>query len=137
MEFKMTKTVLTSLLPILLIAHLGCGEGSRYPGSELAPDESAAIGRVAYTRLAREQACARPDVGGAPKDVESRMTVLRSATEAEIKPSGCKSNIHPQPLAACISEIARWPCAVDLVKVTVIDSCKLEPLCGVPPEGTL
>ncbi len=133
----MMKIMLTSLATILLVAPLGCGQGSRYPGSELAPDESAAIGRLAYTRLAREQACARPEARGEPKDIESRMTLLRSATEAEIKPSWCKSNIHPQPLAECISKIERWPCDANLAKVTVIDSCNLEPLCGVPPEGTL
>jgi len=133
----MMTRVLTSLATILLVAPLGCGQDSRYPGSELAPDESAAIRQIAYSRLAREQACTPQKARGEPTNIDTRMKVLWRATEAEIKPSWCKSSIHPQHLAECISAIERWPCDVNLAKVTMIDSCKLEPLCGVPPEGTL
>lgn len=116
---------------------LGCGRDARYPGSELAPDESAAMGRIAFTRLTREQACRPRGTTGDGADVEGRMKVLRSATEAEIKPSWCKSNIHPRELDACVSQIQSWPCDVELRKVTLIEMCKVEPLCGVPTEGTL
>jgi hypothetical protein len=125
-----------SALGIVAAALLGCGD-ARYPGSKLEPDESAAIGRIALTRLTREQACRPRGTTGDGSDVEGRMKVLRTATEAEIKPSWCKSNIHPRELDACVSQIQSWPCDVELRKVTLIETCKVEPLCGVPTEGTL
>ncbi len=122
----------------LAAALIGCSRDSRYPGSELAPDESAAIGRIAFTRLTREQACRPRGPTGEGLDVEGRMKVLRSATAAEIKPSWCKSNIHPRELDACVSQIQSWPCDVELRKVTLIETCRAEPLCGVPTtDGTL
>jgi hypothetical protein len=120
-----------------LAATLGCGHDSRYPGSELAPDESAAIGRIALSRLTHEQACRGRGTTGDGSDLEGRMKALRNSTEAEIKPAWCKSNIHPRELDACVSQIQSWPCDVDLKKVTLIETCKLDPLCGVPTEGTL
>ncbi|HSO38895.1 MAG TPA: DUF6184 family natural product biosynthesis lipoprotein [Labilithrix sp.] len=118
-------------LGALALAGLGCGPDSRYPGSEPAPDEAAAIGRIAYTRLTHEQAC-RPS-----GDVDGRLRALRTATEAEIHPSACKSSVHPRQLDACVADIQRWPCDVALRTVTVIEACKTEPLCGVPAEDTL
>jgi hypothetical protein len=116
------------MIGAVAMAVLGCGAGARYPGAGPAPDESAAIGRIAYTRLAHERACQRT----APE-----LAKLRAATEAEIHPASCKSNVHPQQLDACVADIQRWPCDVTLQAVTVIEACKTEPLCGVPPEGTL
>lgn len=113
----------------------GCATGARNPGPDLDPDESAAMGRIAFTRLAREQACHAPSASGG--DVDGRLKLLRTATVAEIKPSWCKSNVHPRELDECVAQIQRWPCDVALMKVTAIESCKVEPLCGVPPEGTL
>lgn len=111
---------------------LGCGADARYPGSQPAPDESAAIGRIAFTRLSREQAC-RPAA-----DVDARLQALRAATEAEIRPTSCKSNVHPRELDACVAAIAHWPCDVALQSVTLIETCQAGPLCGVPTtEGTL
>ncbi|CAN5887058.1 hypothetical protein BH11MYX4_BH11MYX4_52990 [soil metagenome] len=119
-------------------ALLGCARDSRYPGDGPAPDESAALGRIALTRLAHEQACRRPGGPGDGPDVDGRMKELRSATEAEIKPGWCKSNVHPQALDDCLSQIKSWPCDVELKNVTLIETCKVEPLCGVPAtEGTL
>jgi hypothetical protein len=110
----------------------GCGSDARYPGSGPAPDESAAIGRIAFTRLSHEQAC------HSAADPKTRLEALRAATESEIQPSSCKSNVHPRQLDACVADIEHWPCDVALQKVTVIEACKAEPLCGVPTtEGTL
>ncbi|CAN5916452.1 hypothetical protein BH11MYX4_BH11MYX4_21910 [soil metagenome] len=119
-----------------LMAGTGCGRDSRYPGSEPGagdePDESAAIGRIAFTRLTHEQACHRCG------DADGLLKALRTATEAEIRPSACKSNVHPRQLDACVADIQKWPCDVALQKVTVIETCKVEPLCGVPTtDGTL
>ena len=110
---------------------VGCGADARYPGSQPAPDELAAIGRIAFTRLSHEQACHPTN------DVEGRLSALRTATEAEIQPSACKSNVHPRQLDACVADIEHWPCDVALRNVTAIETCKAEPLCGVPTEGTL
>ena len=115
-----------------ILAAVGCGADARYPGSRPAPDDSAAIGRIAFTRLAREQAC-RPVA-----DVDARLSALRAATEAELEPASCKSNVHPRQLDACVAAIEHWPCDVALQRVTAIATCQAAPLCGVPTtEGTL
>jgi hypothetical protein len=108
-------------------------------GVSLAPDESAAMGEIAFARAAREQACGPRMAEGASAgtSMDGRLAFLRTATVAEINPSWCKSNIHPHDLEKCVARIKQLPCNVELKNVTTIEPCNVKPLCGVPPEGTL
>lgn len=118
---------------------VGCARPAADPrandGVPLAPDESAAVGEIAYARMVREQACHRPTAGAA--DVDGRLAFLREATVAEIKPSWCKSNIHPRELQDCVERIRALRCGDELTNVTRIESCNATALCGVPAQGTM
>jgi hypothetical protein len=126
------------VLALLAAAAVGCGRPASDPpsgGVDPGSEEAAAIGKIAYERVVREDACA-PRQGGAP-DLETRISAARSTTASEINPSWCKSNIHPRGLDACLAKIRALPCSVRLDHVTSIEPCNVEPLCGVPAEGTL
>ena len=76
MGIYMNNTCIWAIAAAAAASTAGCGADARYPGSQPAPDESEAIGRIAFTRLSREQAC-RPGA-----DVDARLKALRAATEA-------------------------------------------------------
>jgi hypothetical protein len=118
----------------------GCARPADAPrandGIPIAPDESAAIGDIAYARVVREQACHQLPAEGAG-DVGARLTFLRDSTVAEIKPAWCKSNIHPRELEDCVATIRELPCSAELKSVTSIESCRATALCGVPDQGTM
>jgi hypothetical protein len=131
------RTLLALLGTFAVTAHVACAAGSRFPGTTLAPDEVAAMERIAFARLAHERSCTGRRVSGDATSTDTRLKELVDATEAEVKPSWCKSNVHPSDLAECVSEIQHWPCAVELGKVTAIEACNVDPLCGVPSGNTL
>ncbi|MDB4937743.1 MAG: hypothetical protein JWP87_4715 [Labilithrix sp.] len=136
-------TTTKSLTMCALLTLCACARAPGAPqangGVSLAPDEQAAMGEIAYARVAREQACG-PRMAVASdgaSGLDARLTFLRNATVAEINPSWCKSNIHPRELEECVAKIKQVPCSVELKNVTTIASCNVKPLCGVPLEGTL